>query len=168
MAVKDGIAGVCSDLNLCHVGVSGTASAALLAHSRLGVLEELETGGGGAPILHLVDGLADEAQQVVDVLRLHEVVLRLLEEVQVRVQDLHKQVEILWFSHADLGCFESLAQLGHDLLTLLAAVAEEQMRGKADSLSLEILLEQLVAVADSVGAESLEVLRVEARERVKR
>lgn len=155
-----------SDLNLGHVRVSGSCATTFFANGQLGVLEELQTGGCRTPVLHLVNCLANEAQQVIDILSLHEVVLLLLEEEQVGVEDLDQKVKILGLCHADLRRFERFAELGHDLLTLLAAIAEEQMRGQADCLSLQILLEQLVAVADCICAKRLKVFRAKARERV--
>ena len=79
---------LCSDLNLCHVGVASAGAAAFFAHGKLGVLQELQAGGSRTPVLHLIDRLADEAQQIVDILSLHEIVLLLLEEEEVRVEDL--------------------------------------------------------------------------------
>lgn len=101
-------------------------------------------------------------------MRLHKVVLRVLIEVEVGVEDLHEEVQILRLRHADLRRFERLAELGHDLLSLLSARAEVEIGGVGDRLGLQILLEQLVRIADRIGTQSVKVFTTEARERVQR
>ena len=90
----------------------------------------------------------------------------MLVEVQIGVQYLDQKVEILGLCHANLRCLQSLAQLSHHLVTLLATGAEVQVRCQSNRLRLQILLEQLVGVAGGVGAECLEVICAEAVQRV--
>ena len=155
-----------SDCDICHFRVTVAAFAALLPDGRLGVLEELEAGLGGALVLHLIHRLLDKAQQVVDVLRADEGALLVLVEVEVRVEDLDEQVEVLRLCHAYFGRFQGFAKLGHHLVALLATRAEVEVRCQRYSLRLQVLLQQLVRVADGVGAQSLEIVRPEARKRV--
>lgn len=90
----------------------------------------------------------------------------MLVEVEVRVEDLDEQVEVLRLRHAYFRRFQRFAKLRHHLVALLATRAEVEVRGQRDGLSLQVLLEQLVGVADGVGAQSLEIVRPETRKRV--
>ena len=118
-------------------------SSSLLTDSLFGVLQELERGLCGVFVLHLIDSLPNKAQQIVDVLSLHKVVLLVLVEEQICIQDLDQKVQVLWLGHADLRSFEGFSELSHHLLTLTSAVAEVQVRGQRDCFSLKILLQQL-------------------------
>lgn len=51
-----------SDLNFGHLGVARAIAATLHTHCEFRVLQELQAGGSWASILHLVDGLLDEAE----------------------------------------------------------------------------------------------------------
>ena len=151
------------EINFGHLGVGRAIWTAFLPNRQLRVLQELERGRSRSLILHLIDSLFDEAEQVVDVLGVDKVVLLMVVEVEVRVEYFDEQVQIFWLSHAYLGRFEGLTELCHDLGALLPRIAEEEMGCVSNSLSLEIFLEELVGVADSVGAERLKVVRAEAR-----
>ena len=113
-----------SDGDVGHFGIAVAAFPSLFADRGLRVLEELERGLGGSLIFHLIDCLLDEAEQVIDVLRIDERAFLVLVEVQIGVQDLYKQIEILWLRHADLRRLQRLAKLSHHLVALLAACAE--------------------------------------------
>ena len=52
------------------------------------------------------------------------------------------------------------------MIALFAARTEVEMGGESDSLRLQVLLQQLVRVAHCVRAQSLEVVRSEASQRV--
>jgi len=158
-----------SEENLGHLGVGSAIAATFFAYCRLSVLQELQAVLCWAPILHLINGFLNEAEEVVDVLGADEITLlrcALLVEVQVGIQDLDQKVEVLGLSHADLRGLERLAKLGHDLIALLAALAEEEMRSEADGLRLQVFLQKLVGVADGVATQRLKVLRSETSQRV--
>ena len=78
------------EVELSHFGVGSAAVAALLGNSKLRVLQELEGRFRWALIFHLVDSLFDEAQQIVDILRLDKGVLAEVVEEEVRIEDLHQ------------------------------------------------------------------------------
>ena len=113
-----------SDGDVGHFRVAVAAFASLFADRGLRVLKELERRLGGTLIFHLIDCLLDEAEQVVDVLRIDERAFLVLIEVQIGVQDLYEQIEVLWLRHANLRRLQRLAKLSHHLVTLLAASAE--------------------------------------------
>ena len=133
----------------------------LLPDRRLGVLKGLKTLLSGVTILHLVDGLLDQAEQVVDIRYLHKVSLDAI-EVHVGVEQLDKQVEVLGLTHADICCLEGLSQLVHSSLAILSERAPEEVRVLDDRLALHVLLEELSRVGHGVGAESLEVVSTES------
>ena len=81
-----------SNGNVCHLWISTASSSSLDAYRHLGVLQEFERCFCGTSVVHLINCLLDEAEEIVDVLGRHEVVLWPIVEEQVGIKDLDKQV----------------------------------------------------------------------------
>ena len=77
------------DVDVGHLGVARAIGASFLTYRLLCVLQELERCFSWSLVFHLVDCLLDEAEQVVDVLRINKVILVVLVEVDVSVENLN-------------------------------------------------------------------------------
>ena len=110
-----------SELDVAVASVLG----GFLTDCILGVRECLEPCLSWLLVLHLVDRLLDETQQVVDVL-LREEFGFYGEVEEISVQNFDKQVEVLGLSHHCFGCLEGFAEIIHHLLAIFPEGAVEQ------------------------------------------